>query len=350
MVNKVFDVLRHRGGRGDGAAARRRRAARDADARGGDGGGAEAPVHALSGVPTTTSTTSSACCTSGACTTRCTTAAATSPTIESLLRPAYIVPETKPLGEAARPSCGARTRTWRSWSTSTARRRASSRSRTCWRRSSARSTTSSTGPTSRSCGCRQGPRAGRGLVPDRRVQRALRLRACRTRTTTPSAASSSASSAARRRRATASRSTACASRCTASTAPRIVTVDVEIRPRAGSGRRGRRRPDGGSGRRGGRRGHSYVVPRDDSSDFESDEKTVTEHALSGPEHAWAARDRAIDASRGVASRVRHAQSARRATRASLPTSWSSIARLIRKRTARASDPRSAASGRPTACA
>ena len=63
--------------------------------------------------------------------------------IEELLQPAYVVPETKDLG-ALLGSSGARTSTWRSSSTSTARRTGSSRSRTCSRRSSATSRTSST--------------------------------------------------------------------------------------------------------------------------------------------------------------------------------------------------------------
>ena len=69
--------------------------------------------------------------------------------IEDLLRPPTSSrrPRTSP---HCSPTSAASATTWRSWSTSTARRRASSRSRTCSRRSWARSRTSSTCPTSRS--------------------------------------------------------------------------------------------------------------------------------------------------------------------------------------------------------
>ena len=74
------------------------------------------------------------------------------------------------------PSSGARTSTWRSWSTSTARWRASSRSRTCSRRSSARSRTSSTCPTSPVERVDERHDPHRRHVPDRRLQRAVRRR------------------------------------------------------------------------------------------------------------------------------------------------------------------------------
>jgi CBS domain containing-hemolysin-like protein len=83
--------------------------------------------------------------------------------LTALLRPAYVVPETKDLA-ALLASSGARTSTCRSSSTSTERCRASSRSRTCWRRSSARSKTSSTSPTSRSSASMR-PRSDRRHLP-----------------------------------------------------------------------------------------------------------------------------------------------------------------------------------------
>ena len=74
------------------------------------------------------------------------------PSIESLIRPAIIDPEMKPLAQAAPGDVADEHATRRPWSTNTARRRASPRSRPCSRRSWARTTTSSTGPTSPSCG------------------------------------------------------------------------------------------------------------------------------------------------------------------------------------------------------
>ena len=113
--------------------------------------------------------------------------AAASSDLRALLYPAYLVPETKRLGHLLDRDPPHRRATWRSSWTNTARLPASSRSRTCSRRSSARSTTSSTPRTLRSCAW---PRSlpGRGQSPGRGVQRALPLRASRTRTTTPSAA------------------------------------------------------------------------------------------------------------------------------------------------------------------
>ena len=98
---------------------------------------------------------------------------------------------------AARGVPARRTSTWRSSSTSTARRRASSRSRTCSRRSSATSRTSSTSPTSRSSGSTRrrsgstasftiddfneqfGTRARRRGLPHRRRLRVRPPRPCR---------------------------------------------------------------------------------------------------------------------------------------------------------------------------
>ena len=98
-------VLRHRGGRGDGAAPRRRRPARDADDRGGD---EEVLEHPYTRYPVYREDLDDilgllhirACC--GAAQRR----QRPSTTID-LLRPAYIVPETKPLASCS-PSSAAR--------------------------------------------------------------------------------------------------------------------------------------------------------------------------------------------------------------------------------------------------
>jgi len=68
--------------------------------------------------------------------------------LRTLLRPAVFVPESKGLNELLRDFRSTAT-TSRWWSTSSAARQASSRSRTCSRRSSARSRTSSTTRTAR---------------------------------------------------------------------------------------------------------------------------------------------------------------------------------------------------------
>ena len=147
-------VLRHRGGRGDGAASRRRRPARDAHAGGRDGGGAEAPVHALPGVPRGPRRHPRPAAHPAAV--RRPAQRRPRPADHRVAAAAGVHrPRDEAAREAARARCGARTRTWRSWSTSTAATAGIVTSRTCWRRSSARSTTSTTGPTSRSCGCRR---------------------------------------------------------------------------------------------------------------------------------------------------------------------------------------------------
>ena len=74
--------------------------------------------------------------------------------LEQLLRPGATSSRRRRISPRCWPSSAARTSTWRSWSTSTASSRGSSRSRTCSRRSSARSRTSSTCRTSRSSGSR----------------------------------------------------------------------------------------------------------------------------------------------------------------------------------------------------
>ncbi len=112
--------------------------------------------------------------------------------IADLVRPAYMVPETKDLA-ALLTEFRRQNQHMASSSTSTARWRASSRSRTCWRRSSARSRTSSTYRTSRSSGStstRSASTAHSRSTTSTSSSRSISRR----RTTTPSRASSSASS------------------------------------------------------------------------------------------------------------------------------------------------------------
>ena len=60
-------------------------------------GGARVAVHALPGLPRGRSTRSSASCTCATCSRRCTSAASRRCKIEEIVRPPYIVPETKDL-------------------------------------------------------------------------------------------------------------------------------------------------------------------------------------------------------------------------------------------------------------
>ena len=138
------------------------------------------------------------------------------------------------------PTSAARRCTWRSSSTSTARWRGSSRSRTCSRRSSARSRTSTTFPTRRS-----------SASTTRRSESAARSRSttstsssgpsCRRRTTTRSRASSSACWAERRRRATRSTTTVSCSACSTSRARASSGSRCSGSRRARTQRPGRRR-------------------------------------------------------------------------------------------------------------
>ena len=116
------------------------------------------PVHPLSGLRRASSTTSSACCTCATCSRRCTTAACERRrrALDPARRRSSCPRRSR--STSSWPSSSAPRTTWRSWSTSTARSRASSRSRTCSRRSWARSATSST------CPRRASVRIGRGRV------------------------------------------------------------------------------------------------------------------------------------------------------------------------------------------
>ena len=259
MVNKVFALLRHRGGRGDGAAARRRRPARHAHARGGDGGGAAAPVHAVSRVPRGSR--------------RHPRPAPHPPAVRRAAqrRPR---PDDDRVAAAARrtssprpsrsrscsASCAGRTRTWRSSSTSTARPPASSRSRTCWRRSSARSTTSSTGPTSRSCACRKDRVRVAGSFP---IDEFNERFGCALSDEDYNTVGGYVFGELGRAPQEGDRVEISGLRFTVHgvDGARIVTVDVEIRPKTGPRRAGHRGPDGRPGRRRGRRRHPHVMGR-----------------------------------------------------------------------------------------
>ena len=189
-------LLRHPGRGRHGAAARHRRPAGRAHADGGDGAGAAAPLHALSGLRRGVRQ-------------RARRAARAPPLRGAAERrrgeqrpPRPALPRAPRARDeaarpAARPRSGARRATWRSSSTSTARSPVSSRSRTCSRRSSARSTTSSTPRTPRSCASGRIATGSRAACRSRSSTSAS-SGSSRTRTTTRSAASSSASSGARR--------------------------------------------------------------------------------------------------------------------------------------------------------